>query len=118
MSFGSLSSVVVAMSLTGIPCSASRRATSVAPSSAGGVFLPGAEGGAEQDTERGGSIEVWPTDDAAVKRWEYLKDFQSSPLLGDGYDYVFGPVVLRIAKEVKPSVAEPFEAALRPAVAP
>jgi hypothetical protein len=80
--------------------------------------LPGAEGGAEQDTERGGSIEVWPTDDAAVKRWEYLKGFQSSPLLGDGYDYVFGPAVLRIAKEVKPSVAEPFEAALRPAVAP
>jgi hypothetical protein len=79
--------------------------------------LPGTEGGAEQDTERGGSIEVWPSDAAAVKRWEYLRGFQGG-ILGDGYDYVFGPVVLRIAKEVKPSVADPFEAALRPAVAP
>jgi hypothetical protein len=65
----------------------------------------------------GGSIEVWPTDEAAKERWEYLRGFQGG-ILGDGYDYVFGPVVLRITREVKPSVAERFEAALRPAVAP
>jgi hypothetical protein len=80
--------------------------------------LPGAEKGAEDtDTARGGSIEGWPTDEAAIERYEYLQGFTGG-ILGDGYDYVFGPVVLRIAKEVKPSIAEAFEAALRPAVAP
>jgi hypothetical protein len=80
--------------------------------------LPGVEGGDdEQDARRGGSVEVWPTEEAAIARWEYLRGFQSSPLLGDGYDYVFGPTVLRLAREVKPSVAERFEVALRPAVA-
>lgn len=76
--------------------------------------VPGGDPEGDQHTiERGGVIEVWPDEAAARRRSTYLQDLvKNAPILGTEYDYVRGPVLLRITGKVKPSVAAQFEAAL------
>lgn len=75
--------------------------------------LPDGDMDAEQyDMDRGGAIEVWPTEEAARRRSTYLLELdKAAPILGNEYNYVRGPVLLRITGKVKPSVAAQFEAA-------
>lgn len=75
--------------------------------------LPDGDMDAEQyDMDRGGAIEVWPDDASAHRRSTYLLELdKAAPILGNEYNYVRGPVLLRITGKVKPSVAAQFEAA-------
>lgn len=73
------------------------------------VDAPWAEKG---DVLLGGSVEVFPTSEAAQRRAEYVKTLaESSPIFAE-YTYVQGPVVLRVSKELAPKDAAEYEAAL------
>jgi hypothetical protein len=81
--------------------------------------VPG--GDPEADTgqvSRGGAVEVFADAAGAAARKQHIQELmKSNPILGTEYDYVNGPVLLRITGKVKPSVAKTFEslvATLRP----
>ena len=75
--------------------------------------IPGGDLEADPHTiGRGGVIEVYTTEAAARARAAYLQETsKAAPILGTEYDYVRGPVLLRITGDVTPSVAAQFEAA-------
>lgn len=50
------------------------------------------------------SVEVYPDTAGATKRVAYLSLF-SGGILGDGYDYQSGPVILRLSKALTPAQA-------------
>jgi hypothetical protein len=56
--------------------------------------------------EFGGGIEVFPSVANAQARLTYLKAFQ--PPLGDGYDYLAGPAILRLSNYLTPAQAALF----------
>ncbi len=63
--------------------------------------------------EWGGGIEVFPTVAAATSRASYLSSLgQSSSLLVNEYDYVLGPILMRISGTFIPTTAQGYEAAL------
>jgi len=66
----------------------------------------------EGDVGLGGSVEVFDDADQAQQRADYIQEIgKKLPVLGE-YDYVAGPVLLRVSKELTPDQAEAFEAAL------
>ncbi|MEV4180160.1 hypothetical protein AB0J28_01775 [Streptosporangium canum] len=69
-------------------------------------------GAKEGDVELGGSIEVFEDAGQAEQRADYIQEIgKNMPMLGE-YDYVAGPVLVRVSKELTPDQAAGFEAAL------
>lgn len=62
---------------------------------------------------RGGSVEVFESAELATKRYEYVKAIAESSSLFTEYDYVSGTALLRVSKELTPSQAREYEAALK-----
>ena len=61
----------------------------------------------------GGTVEVFEDEDAATKRMEYLQAVLGSDTpFGTEYDYVRGPVLLRVIGALTPDQAAAYEAAL------
>ena len=73
---------------------------------AAGAGNPSSDPGA---IEFGGGIEVFPSVADAQARLAYLKAFQ--PPIGDGYDYLAGPAILRLSNYLTPAQATRFHAA-------
>lgn len=59
--------------------------------------------------EFGGGIEVFPSVAGAQARLTYLKALQ--PPIGDGYDYLAGPAILRLSTYLTPAQAAHFRVA-------
>ena len=69
--------------------------------------------GTQKDAiERGGSIEVFPDADLAKGRAEYIQGVLKNSGLGAEYDYVHGPVLVRVTGNLSPSKAQDYERAL------
>ena len=62
--------------------------------------------------ERGGSIEVYSDEDGAKQRAEYIQTIGKSSNLANEYDYVKGPVLVRVTGILPPSKAKDYEVAL------
>jgi hypothetical protein len=69
----------------------------------------GSPDGDPGDIEYGGGIEVFPSVADAQARLAYLKAFR--PPIGDGYDYLAGPAILRLSNYLTPTQAAQFHAA-------
>lgn len=62
----------------------------------------------------GATIEVWKDGTAAQARADYIQGLlAASPILGSEYDYVEGPILLRVNGDIKPTVAAKYEAAFK-----
>lgn len=58
-------------------------------------------------TSCGASVETWRTEAEAKARARYLQAiFKEAPMLGSEWDYVRGPLLLRVDGKVKPSQAQ------------
>ena len=62
---------------------------------------------------RGGSVEVFESAELAIKRYEYVKAIAESSSLFTEYDYVSGTALVRVSKELTPTQAREYEAALK-----
>jgi hypothetical protein len=72
-----------------------------------------AESLANDAIERGGSVEVFPDASGAQARADYIQGvLKSAGGLGSEYDYVKGPVLVRVTGDLVPSKARDYEAAL------
>ena len=70
------------------------------------------EGAEKGDLSLGGSVEVFASSDDAEQRADYIQKIaQSSPMFTE-YTYARGPVVVRVSKELTPTDAAAYEAAL------
>lgn len=67
-------------------------------------------GYSEGAVELGGSVEVFANADAARQRMEYIQSI--GPPLANEYDYVSGPVLLRVTGKLPPKQAGEYETAL------
>lgn len=68
---------------------------------------------AAPDVTGGGEIEVFATSAQAVRRARYIQQVvQAAPILGAEYDYVAGPVLLRVSGKLTPSQAAGYALAL------
>jgi hypothetical protein len=76
--------------------------------------LPGGDSAEKKyDIGRGGVIEVWPDATAAKGRADYITNATKSiPALAE-YDYVNGPVLVRVTGKVKPSAAGKVQVAVK-----
>lgn len=70
--------------------------------------------GTDQSAATGGSIEVFADVAAAQARLQYLQAFK--PPFGDGYDYLVGTALLRLATGYTPTQAATLKAAFTGAV--
>jgi hypothetical protein len=69
--------------------------------------------GADKDAiERGGSIEVFSDAELAKGRAEYIQGILKNSGLGAEYDYLHGPVLVRVTGNLSPSKARDYERAL------
>jgi hypothetical protein len=74
------------------------------------------QGAAQDAMERGGSVEVFTSQDEAIKRGDYIQTVtRAAPIVGLEYDYVAGPVVLRVTGGLTPTIAGTYAAALHQA---
>ena len=74
--------------------------------------------GAEEDAiERGGSIEVFRDAELAKGRAEYIQSVLKNSGLGAEYDYLRGPVLIRVTGHLSPSKARDYDTRLRGAPA-
>jgi hypothetical protein len=62
----------------------------------------------------GGSIECYAASGGARARYQQLQGY-SGTVLGDGYDYVSGPCVLRLSKDMTPTQANQYQQAFETA---
>ncbi len=71
-------------------------------------------GAAEGDVRLGGGVEVFTSRSDAVERGTYIQTVTGAGVafLGTEYDYVSGPVLLRLSGELTPSQAEDYASAL------
>lgn len=76
--------------------------------------LPGAASTDTRSTDRGGSIEIWPTAELALKRADYLRGLLDAggSVLGTEYHYLAGPVLVRVTGKVTPVNAKKIEDAV------
>jgi hypothetical protein len=66
----------------------------------------------ENDTLRGGGVEVFADAAGAKARMDYIQSFgKATPMLAE-YDYVVGGVLLRVSKQLTPDQAKEYEKAL------
>jgi hypothetical protein len=69
--------------------------------------------GTEKDAiERGGSIEVFPDAELAKGRADYIQGVLKNSGLRAEYDYLRGPVLVRVTGNLSPSKARDYERAL------
>jgi len=67
----------------------------------------------ENDTLRGGGVEVFADQAAADARKDYIQSFgKTTPMLAE-YDYVVGGVLLRVSKILTPDQAAEYETAFK-----
>ncbi|QRY63452.1 hypothetical protein JVX90_04255 [Gordonia sp. PDNC005] len=60
----------------------------------------------------GAMVEEWPDNDSAQRRSAYIRRAREGmPILGQEYDYVRGPFLLRVSGDLKPSQAKKYEQA-------
>jgi hypothetical protein len=62
--------------------------------------------------ERGGSIEVYGDPDGAKQRADYIQAIGKSSGLANEYDYLKGPILVRVTGNLSPSKAKDYQAAL------
>lgn len=62
--------------------------------------------------ERGGSIEVFPDEEGAQARADYIQGVQRGGAFGSEYDYVRGGVLVRVTGDLTPRQAKEYQAAL------
>lgn len=68
------------------------------------------------DIELGGSVEVFPSADAADSRRGYIQALQKgSSLFGSEYDYIRGAALVRVSGLLTPGQAKEYQAALKQA---
>ena len=61
----------------------------------------------------GGSVEVFATSGDATAREQYIQAAEkAAPIVGTEYDYVSGPVLLRVSQVLTPQQAAQYKAAL------
>jgi len=66
----------------------------------------------EPKTSNGGGLEIYTDEAGARSRMEYLQAFgKKMPLLAE-YDFVRGPILLRVAKDLTPDQADEYRAML------
>lgn len=76
--------------------------------------LPGGRPAAGDDVGRGGSVEIWPTEALAQQRLDFIKGtVAATPILGAEYQYLAGPVLVRVAGDVTPANAAKVEAVVK-----
>jgi hypothetical protein len=69
--------------------------------------------GTDKDAiERGGSIEVFPDAELPKGRAQYIQGVLKNSGLGAEYDYLRGPVLVRVTGNFSPSKAQAYERAL------
>jgi hypothetical protein len=68
------------------------------------------EGDSRDDLMLGGSVEIWPDDAGAMKRARYIAAI-GAPIANE-YDYVAGPVLLRVSGNLTPTQAHAYARAL------
>ncbi|MFJ5993403.1 hypothetical protein [Lentzea sp. NPDC092896] len=66
----------------------------------------------ENDTLRGGGVEVFADEAAAKARMDYIQSFGKQMSVLAEYDYVAGGVLVRVSKQLTPTQAKEYEAAL------
>lgn len=71
---------------------------------------PATTTGSDGGIQRGGLVEVFAHDQDAAQRMEYLKEL--GPPYGEEYNYVSGPVLLRVANALTPWQASEYATAL------
>lgn len=70
-------------------------------------------GDSKGDVDYGGSVEVFATANEAKARAAYIESvLKADPMLGTEYDYLNGPVLLRVSQYLIPSQAEEYQRAL------
>jgi len=70
-------------------------------------------GDTKGDVGFGGSVEVYPNASAAKARANYIESLEkAAPILGTEYDYVNGPILLRVSQYLTPSQAKGYEQVL------
>jgi len=73
---------------------------------------PAVAGDTGGSVDLGGSVEVWRTPVAATQRSQYiLRLEQRAPLLGSEYDYLSGPILLRVSGKLTPAQAGEYRTA-------
>lgn len=70
------------------------------------------EGLASDAVERGGSVEVYPDEAGAKARMDYIQTIGKSLPMASEYDYLAGPVLVRVSRILTPDQAKEYEAAL------
>jgi hypothetical protein len=81
--------------------------TSKASFSFAGIPSSETEGDSVGDVDFGGSVEVFPTSNGALSREKYIESiFKAAPILGTEYDFLNGPVLLRVSRYLTPSQAK------------
>lgn len=77
--------------------------------------LPGGDPAAKVGAiERGGGFEIWPDATGAKRRLDYIQGVLSAtPMLGTEYDYLAGPVLVRVTGNVTPANAKKIEDAVK-----
>ena len=69
-------------------------------------------GAAKDAIERGGSIEVYPDSAGAKARATYIQEMLKATGFGAEYDYVKGPILVRVTGNLTPTKAMDYQAAL------
>ncbi|MHB8220536.1 MAG: hypothetical protein ACYDHU_09495 [Acidimicrobiales bacterium] len=61
----------------------------------------------------GGEVDVFPNAEKAKYRAEFIQSFlQGDPLAGSEYDYLNGPILLRVSGRLRPTQAKGYQRAL------
>jgi hypothetical protein len=74
--------------------------------------LPAPANPKQIEVSDGGGIEVWPDAAGAQKRMDYIQTIGKSLPMAVEYDYVKGPVLLRVSKDLTPDQAAEYKKAL------
>lgn len=65
----------------------------------------------EPSLETGGTVELFANEEDAKTRFDYVDKLSATPMLAE-YHYLRGPVLVRLSKDLSPSQAKEYEAAL------
>lgn len=75
--------------------------------------VPAADRGEPDDVDSGAAVEVFANAAAAQARADYIDAIRkSSPILANEYDYVHGPVLLRVTGNLTPDQAKVYDEAM------
>lgn len=67
---------------------------------------------------RGGSVEVFADEDAAITRRNYMQEIGKRAPIFTEYDYQSGPVLVRVSRQLTPQQAAEYESALAALTSP